>query len=174
MPSAESTQHKLERVRRPRVHLTYDVEIGDAIQKRELPFVVGVLADLAGRPEEPPPRLRDRKFVEIDRDNFDRVMSAMQPRLAFQVENRLQDDGSRVNVELRFSSMEDLAPDRLAMQVHPLRKLLETRERLTELVHKIDGNEKLDGVLQQVLQDTDALRRLREESGRDDANPGGP
>src|SRR5438270_13523441 len=102
MPTTESTQHKLDRIRRPRVHLTYDVEVGGAIQTKELPFVVGVLADLTGKPDEPLPRLKDRKFVEIDRDNFNKVLAAMKPRLAFQVDNRLQDDGTKMNVELRF------------------------------------------------------------------------
>ena len=101
--ASESTQHKLDRVRKPRVHLTYDVEIGGAIQAKELPFVVGVLADLSGKPDEPLPGLKDRKFVEIDRDNFDKVLAGMKPRLAFQVENTLQDDGSKINVELRFN-----------------------------------------------------------------------
>src|SRR3954449_10413267 len=106
MPKIESTQHKLDRVRKPRVHLTYDVEIGDAIELRELPFVAGVLADLSGKPEEPLPKLKDRKFVEIDRDNFDKILAGMKPRLAFQVDNRLQDDGTKMNVELKFSSMD--------------------------------------------------------------------
>src|SRR6516164_2173184 len=100
----ESTQHKLDRVRPPRVHITYDVELGDAIENKELPFVMGVLADLSGKPDEPLPRVRDRKFVEIDRDSFDEVMKGMKPRLAFQVENKLTNDDTKLGVELRFNS----------------------------------------------------------------------
>src|SRR4051795_4837788 len=106
MPKTESLQHKLDRIRSPRVHITYDVEIGGAIQLRELPFVVGVLADLSGKPDEPLPRLKDRKFVEVDRDNFNKVLAGTKPRLAFQVDNTLQRDGSKLNVELRFNSMD--------------------------------------------------------------------
>src|SRR3954453_19354231 len=143
MPTFESTQHKLDRIRRPRVHLTYDVEVGGAIQLKELPFVVGVLADLSGKPEEPLPRLKDRKFVEIDRDNFDKVLSGMKPRLAFQADNELQGDGSKINVELRFNSMEDFEPEQVVRQIEPLKKLLEARGRLTNLLNKMDGNDKL-------------------------------
>src|SRR5919112_3017687 len=103
----ESIQSKLGRVRPPRVHITYDVEVGDAIQLKELPFVVGVLADLSGKPDEPLPRLKDRKFVEIDRDNFNKVLAGMKPRLAFPVDNKLQNDGTKINVELKFSHIDD-------------------------------------------------------------------
>ena len=116
----DSTQHKLDRVRAPRVHLTYDVEVGGAIQKKELPFVVGVLADLSGMPTEPLPRLKDRKFVDIDPDNFDKVLAGLKPRLAFQVDNTLQKDGSKINVELNFNSMDDFSPEQVANQVEPL------------------------------------------------------
>src|SRR5947208_8928129 len=140
----ESLQHKLDRVRRTRVHLTYDVEIGGAIQQKEIPFVLGVLSDLSGKPAEPLPRLKDRKFVEIDRDNFNKVLSGMKPRLAFQVDNKLQDDDSKLNVELRFNSMDDFDPEQVVRKVEPLRKLLEARERLTGLLSKMDGNDKLE------------------------------
>src|SRR5271163_3419574 len=114
---AESTQHKLDRVRRPRVQITYDVEVGGAIQKKELPLVVGVLADLSGKPSQPLPKLKDRKFVEIDRDNFNAVMAASTPRLAYQVPNKLTKAGGFVNAELKFSSMEDFEPQNLVKQV---------------------------------------------------------
>lgn len=166
MPPSESTQHKLDRIRRPRVHLTYDVEIGGAIEMKELPFVVGVMADLSGMPEESLPRLKDRKFVEIDRDNFDKVLSGMKPRLAFQVDNRLQDDGSKLNVELKFSSLEDFEPEAVAKQVEPLRKLLEARGKLSNLLGKMDGNDKLEALLQDVVNNTDALKKLSGETGR--------
>jgi type VI secretion system protein ImpB len=168
MPPSESLQHKLDRVRRPRVHLTYDVEIGDAIQKKELPFVLGVLADLSGKPDpdQPLPKLKDRQFVEIDRDNFNKVLSAIKPRLAFQVDNTLQDDNSKINVELKFEHMDDFEPEQVVKQVEPLRKLLEARERLANLLNKMDGNDQLEQLLQDVVQNTDALRQLSEETGR--------
>ncbi len=166
----ESTQHKLDRIRSPRVHLTYDVEVGGAIQLKELPFVVGVLADLSGKPAEALPRLKDRKFVEIDRDNFDKVLSGMKPRLAFQVDNTLQDDGSKMNVELQFQSMDDFEPEQVVRQVEPLRKLLEARGKLTDLMNKMDGNDKLESLLQDVINNTDSLKKLGAETGRT-ANP---
>jgi type VI secretion system protein ImpB len=166
MPLRESTQHKLDRIRRPRVHLTYDVEIGGAIELKELPFVVGVLADLSGKPQEALPKLKDRKFVEIDRDNFNKVLAAIKPRLAFQVDNTLQDDGSKLNVEMHFSHMDDFSPERVAQQVEPLRKLVAARERLSNLVNKMDGNDKLEELLQDVIASTDALKRLSSETGR--------
>lgn len=164
--AAESTQHKLDRIRKPRVHLTYDVEVGGAIQLKELPFVVGVLSDLSGNPSEPLPKLKDRKFVEIDRDNFDKVLAGMKPRLAFQVDNALQNDGSKINVELNFQSMDDFSPEQVVRQVEPLRKLLEARERLTNLLSKMDGNDKLEALLQDVIGNTDALKKLSDETGR--------
>lgn len=164
----ESTQHKLDRIRRPRVHLTYDVEVGGAIQQKELPFVVGVLADLSGKPEEALPKLKskERSFVEIDRDNFNKVMGGIKPRLAFQVENELQQDGSKINVELRFSHMDDFDPEAVARQIEPLRKLLEARQRLDSLVSKMDGNDKLEELLQEIVGNTETLKRLGNETGR--------
>lgn len=173
MPASESTQHKLDRVRKPRVHLTYDVELNGAIQQKELPFVVGVLADLSGKPEEPLPRLRDRAFAEVDRDTFDKVLAGARPRLAIQVDNTLQRDGSKLNVELKFRKMGDFDPDQVARQVEPLRKLLDVRERLTNLLNKMDGNDKLDQLLQDVIHNTDALKQLGRETGRTPApSPG--
>ncbi len=166
MPPNESLQHKLDRVRRPRVHLTYDVEIGGAIQEKELPFVLGVLSDLSGKPDEPLPRLKDRKFVEIDRDNFNKVLAGMKPRLAFQTDNVLQNDGTKVNVELRFGRMTDFEPEQVARQIEPLRKLLEARERLANLLNKMDGNESLEQLLQDVISNTEALKKLSQETGR--------
>jgi type VI secretion system protein ImpB len=171
MPPTESTQHKLDRIRSPRVHITYDVEIGGAIQLKELPFVVGVLADLSGKPDQPLPRLKDRNFVEIDRDNFNKVLAGMKPRLAFQVDNTLQNDGSKMNVELRFGDITDFEPEQVVNQIDPLRKLLEARERLTSLKNKMDGNDKLEQLLQDVVNDTDALKRLSGETGRGESQP---
>ncbi len=165
MVKKESLQHKLDRVRSPRVHITYDVEIGDAIEMKEIPFVVGVLADLSGRPEEPLPRMKDRKFVEIDRDNFDTVLQGMKPRLAFKVDNKLTGEDTKLGVELRFKSIDDFHPEQVVQQVEPLRKLIEARTKLSELVHKLDGNDKLDGLLQKVLASTDNLEKLGKEIG---------
>lgn len=160
---SESTQHKLDRVRPPRVQITYDVEIGDAIEMKELPFVVGVLADLAGKPSEdnPPPRVKDRKFVEIDRDNFNDVMSSIGPRLAFQVDNKLADDDSKLNIELNFTQLDDFEPQNVIQQIEPLKKLFEARTRLNDLIAKLDGNDDLDALLQDVAANTDGLKELK-------------
>jgi type VI secretion system protein ImpB len=165
MPKTESLQHKLDRVRAPRVQITYDVEIGDAIEMKEIPFVVGVLADLSGKPDEPLPKMKDRKFVEIDRDNFDRVLEGMKPRLAFKVDNKLTDDDTKMAVELRFKSIDDFHPEQVANQITPVRKLVEARSRLTELLAKLDGNDKLDELLQEVISSTDSLEKLGSEVG---------
>jgi type VI secretion system protein ImpB len=161
----ESTQHKLDRVRPPRVHITYDVEIGDAIEMKELPFVVGVLADLSGKPDEALPRLRDRKFVDIDRDNFNDVMKGAKPRLAFKVDNKLTNDDSKMGVELRFNSMDDFEPEQVVNQVEPLRKLLEVRRQLSDLLAKTDGNDKLNERLQEIISNTELLQKIGKEAG---------
>jgi type VI secretion system protein ImpB len=171
MPSGESLQHKLDRVRRPRVHLTYDVEIGGATQEKELPFVLGVLADLSGKPDEPLPRLKDRKFVEVDRDNFNKVLAGTKPRLAFQADNALQGDGSKIGVELRFNEIADFEPEQVVRQIEPLRKLLEARERLVNLLNKMDGNDSLEQLLQDVVSNTEALKKLSQETGRATPTP---
>jgi type VI secretion system protein ImpB len=165
MPKKESLQHKLDRVRAPRVHITYDVEIGDAIELKEIPFVVGVLGDLSGKPEEPLPKLKDRKFVEIDRDNFDRVLEGQKPRLAFRVDNKLTGEDTKMAVELRFKSMDDFHPERVVQQIDPLRKLLDVRNRLSDLLNKLDGNDRLDELLQQVISSTESLEQLGKEAG---------
>lgn len=159
----ESTQKKLGRVRPPRVHITYDVETGGAIEKRELPFVVGVLADLSGNPDKPLPAIKDRKFVDIDRDNVDQVMAKIEPRLTFKVENRLSEDDTMIPVELRFKKMDDFAPAAVAEQITPLRKLMERRRSLANLRSSLMGNEKLDSMLQDVLTNTDKLRQIGSE-----------
>jgi type VI secretion system protein ImpB len=161
----ESTQHKLDRVRPPRVHITYDVEIGDAIVMKELPFVVGVLADLSGKPDEPLPLLRDRKFIDIDRDNFNAVLKGAKPRVAFRVDNKLTNDETKLGVELRFSHMDDFEPERVVQQVEPLRKLLEIRGQLKGLLAKTDGNDRLTEQLQEIINNTEMLQRLSKEAG---------
>jgi type VI secretion system protein ImpB len=157
----ESTQHKLDRIRPPRVQITYDVEIGGAIQKKELPLVVGILADLSGKPDTPLPRLKDRKFVEIDRDNFNDVLKAAAPRVAVQVDNKLAKDGSKLNVELRFQHLDDFNPLAVVKQVKALNTLLEARGRLNDLLAKLDGNDDLDATLQKVIQDTEGLKQIK-------------
>ena len=161
----ESTQHKLDRIRPPRVHITYDVEIGDAIEMKELPFVVGVLADLSGKPDAPLPRVKDRKFVEIDRDNFNAVLRGMQPRLAFRVDNKLTDDDTKLSVELRFNNMDDFEPEAVVNQVEPLKKLIETRRQLAALLAKTDGNDRLSERLQEIIGNTEMLQQLGKEAG---------
>jgi type VI secretion system protein ImpB len=161
----ESLQKKLSRVRPPRVHITYDVETGGAIEKREIPFVVGVLSDLSGQPEKPLPAIKERKFVEIDKDNFDRVLSQVNPRLAFKVDNRLSEDDTRLGVELRFQSMADFEPAAVARQVPALRKLLELRNALHNLRTSLIGNDKLDLLLQEVLTNQDTVQRIGAEAG---------
>lgn len=165
MPKKESIQQKIARIRPPRVQISYDVETGGAIEMKELPFVVGVLGDFSGKPEEALPAVKNRKMVEIDRDNFDQVLAGMKPRLAFNVDNRLQDDGSKVGVELKFNSMEDFEPDQIVQQVEPLRKLVEARQKLSDLLSKMDGNEKLEGILNDVLADSAKQKELGDALG---------
>jgi type VI secretion system protein ImpB len=161
----ESLQKKIGRVRPPRVQITYDVEIGDAIEKRDLPFVVGVLADLSGMPNKPLPPIAKRKFVAIDRDNVNDVMKKIGPRLAFKVPNRLDEDDTNIPVELNFESMDDFQPARIANQVTPLRKLLERRNSLANLRSSLIGNEKLDNLLQEMIHNQDMLHQAGAEAG---------
>jgi type VI secretion system protein ImpB len=162
---AESTQHKLDRVRAPRVHITYDVETGGAIEMKELPFVMGVLADLSGQPVEPLPKLKERKFVEVTPDNFDDVLKSMRPHLSFKVENLLAEDpeAGQLGVDLRFDSLDDFSPDQVAEQVPALRKLLELRTQLADLRGSLQGNDKLDEILQATLGSEEKLNQLRNE-----------
>lgn len=165
----QSTQHKLDRVRPPRVQITYDVEVGDAIEVKELPFVLGVMGDFTGQPIDPLPRLKDRKFVEVNPDNFDSVLESMKPHLSFSVENKLSEDPNAGNlkVDLQFKSMEDFSPDQVARQVKPLRELLDLRERLTDLRGNLQGNDKLEELLRDAVTDQDKLAKLRTELGLD-------
>lgn len=156
----ESTQKKLSRVRPPRVQITYDVEIGDAIETKELPFVLGVLGDYSGNPKVPLPKLKERKFVEIDRDNFDEVLKGVAPRLAIRVENRLKDDGTQMGMELNFSKLEDFEPQNVVNQVEPLKKLLEVRTRLSDLKNKISGNDRFEELLDEIMRDSEKLKKI--------------
>jgi type VI secretion system protein ImpB len=157
----ESTQHKLDRIRPPRVQITYDVEIGGAIQKKELPLVMGILADLSGKPEQPLPKLKDRKFVEIDRDNFNDILKSISPRVTCQVDNKLSKDGGKTSVELKFQHMDDFSPLSVVKQVEALRKLFEARTRLNDLLAKLDGNDTLDQMLQSVVGNADEMKQLQ-------------
>ena len=162
----QSTQHKIDRVRPPRVQITYDVEVGDAIEIKELPFVMGVMGDFSGQPTEPLARLKDRKFVEVNPDNFDSVLANMKPHLAYSVDNKLSDDtDAKLKVDLNFKSMDDFSPESVARQVGPLRELLELRDRLRDLRGNMQGNDKLEELLREAVTDKDKLAKLRTELG---------
>jgi type VI secretion system protein ImpB len=160
-----SLQHKLDRVRRPRVQITYDVETNGAMVRHELPFVVGVLADLSGKPKEPLKPLKDRKIVNIDRDNLNDVLARSTPRLALKVKDRLTGNDGSLLVELNFSSMDDFEPARVAEQVEPLRRLLEARRKLTQLLTKMEGNDKLNSLLEALLTNQSKAKNLAKYLG---------
>lgn len=164
---ADSTQDKLKRVRPPRVHITYDVETGDAVEEKEIPFVVGVLSDLSGYPEQPLLPIKERRYVEVDRDNINEVLEGVSPRLTFKVDNKIEEDSdSKVGVELNFKSLDDFHPENVAEQVEPIRKLVEVRKKLYNLMAKLDGNDKLEELLQEVITSTDKLSQIaKKESG---------
>jgi len=164
----ESTQHKLDRVRSPRVQITYDVEIGGAIELKELPFVVGVLGDLTGQPEQPLAKLKDRKFVEVNPDNFDTVLEGMKPHLSFSVENKLSEEPEAANlkVDLHFKSMDDFEPENVARQVKPLKELLDLRTRLADLRGSLQGNDKLEELLLEAVGNTEKLEKIKGEMGK--------
>ncbi|HIE1101689.1 MULTISPECIES: type VI secretion system contractile sheath small subunit [Stenotrophomonas] len=160
MAKKESIQKRLQKIRPPRVQLTYDVEKGDAIEQKELPFVVGVMGDFSGNPEQPLPKVKDRKFVNVDLDNFDEVMEGVAPRAVYRVPNKISDDGGEFGVELKFKSIEDFRPEAVVEQIEPLRRLLESRTKLADLRNKLAGNEKLEDLLTDVLNNTEQLKKL--------------
>lgn len=157
----ESYHEKLKRVRKPRVHITYDVETEGAVVQKELPFVMGVMGDFAGNPTEPLKPLSQRKFTEINRDNFNQVMSAITPGLNLRVQNTLANDGTEMGVQLKFRSMQDFDPANVARQVEPLKKLLDTRDKLRDLQVKVDVSEKLEGILEKVLDNSEGVNKLK-------------
>jgi type VI secretion system protein ImpB len=169
MAKKDSVQKRLEKVRPPRVQLTYDVEIGDAIESKELPFVVGVLGDFTGKvdPNKPVAKLKDRKFVNVDLDNFDDVMKGMAPAASYRVKNKLSPDGGEFAVNLAFDKMEDFRPEAVVQQVEPLKKLLDARTKLSDLRNKLAGNEKLEDILGDVLSSTEKLKKLGRETKKD-------
>ncbi len=160
MPKSDSVQKRLQKVRAPRVQMTYDVEIGDVIENKELPFVVGVVGDFGGDLMHPQKRLKERKFVSIDGGNFDEVMKGVAPVAAFRVTNHLSAEEGEFGVELRFRAMDDFRPESVVQQVAPLRRLLEARTKLADLRNKLAGNDKLEDILNDVLNNTDKLASL--------------
>lgn len=166
MAKKDSTQKRLQKIRPPRVQMTYDVDIGGASEKKELPFVVGVLGNFSGNVNAPPSKLKERNFVAVDRDNFDEVLKGVAPTSALHVKNRLTDEGGELALELSFRSMQDFRPESVVRQVEPLKRLLEAREKLADLRNKIAGNEKLEDVLQDVLRNTEKLQVLKDETSK--------
>jgi type VI secretion system protein ImpB len=161
----ESLQQKLSRVRPPRVHITYDVQVGDAIETKEIPFVMGVLGDFTGQAEQPLAKVKDRKFIEVTPDNFDTVLAGLNPHASFSVENKLSDDANagQLKVDLHFKSLEDFEPEQVARQVKPLRDLLDLRTKLSDLRGSLQGNDKLDELLLESITNTEKLEKLRAE-----------
>lgn len=166
MAKNESVQKRLQKVRAPRVQMTYDVEIGDAIENKELPFVVGVLSDFGSDPDAPKKRLKDRNFVNVDADNFDEVMDGVAPKATFRVPNQLSSEGGEFAVQLQFRQMADFRPEAVVQQVAPLKGLLEARSKLADLRNKLAGNDRLEDILNDVLTNTEKLGSLR-RSGND-------
>ncbi|ENX14664.1 type VI secretion protein [Acinetobacter sp. CIP 51.11] len=164
MAKRESVQKKLQRIRPPRVQLTYDVEVGDGREIKELPFVVGVLGDFSAASELEKTKLKDKKFINVDLGNIDEVMQSLAPRASFQVENSLTEESGTISVDLVFNAMDDFRPEQVVQQVEPLRKLVEARERLTDLRNKISNNERLEGLLDDILKNTDQIRKMSMEA----------
>lgn len=165
---SDSIHDKLKRVRKPRVHITYDIETNGALQSKELPFVMGVMGDYSGDNAENKKALKDRKFSQVDRDNFNEVMNNISPSVDLKVENTLQADGSEIPVNLDFKSMDDFEPQNIVNKVDPLKKLMETRNKLRDLLTKADRSEELENILEEVLSSTDALASLQGELGTDE------
>ncbi len=164
----DSIHDKLKRVRKPRVHITYDVETNGAIQEKELPFVMGVMGDYSGDNIENKKALKDRKFSQIDRDNFNEVMNNIAPQINMKVDNTLEGDDSEMSVNLDFRNLEDFEPQNIVGKVDPLKKLMETRNKLRDLLTKADRSEDLENLLEEVLSSTDALATLQGELGTDE------
>ena len=162
---AESIHNKLKRVRKPRVHITYDVETNGAVAKKDIPFVMGVMGDYSGDNTKDKKALKDRKFSQIDRDNFNDIMAKTAPKLNLKVANTLADDGSELSIALDFNHMEDFEPHKIVEQVEPLKKLLQTRDRLRDLLSKADRSDELEDILENILNNTDALSSLSSELG---------
>lgn len=169
---SDSIHDKLKRVRKPRVHITYEVETNGAVQEKELPFVMGVMGDYSGDNADNKKALKDRKFSQIDRDNFNEVMNNVAPQVDMKVENTLEGDGSEFSVNLDFKNMDDFEPQNVVEKVEPLKKLMETRNKLRDLLTKADRSDELEKILEQVLSNTDALASLKGELGDDETEEG--
>ena len=168
---ADSLQKWVGRNRPPRVQITYDVEVGGAVEKKELPLVVGLLADLSGQPSAPLPKLKTRRLVDIDRDNFNEVMQKIAPRLDLSVPDTYKNDGN-LKIELNFKDFGDFHPEAIVRQVPRLAKLLEVRQQLRDLLGKLDGNDELDALLENIVQNTEELKTLKAEgAGTPPAEP---
>jgi len=161
---AESVNEKLKRVRKPRVHITYEVETEGSMVQKELPFVMAVMGDYTGNASAPQKALKDRKFVQIDRDNFNDVMARIGPAMTAKVDNTLTGDG-QIGVNLKFNSLDDFEPGKIVEQIEPLKKLLETRNKLKDLLSKADNSDKLEGLLEQILQNDDEIKKLAGDLG---------
>jgi len=168
----DTIYEKKGRIRPPRVHITYETERNGAQVLMELPFVVGVLSDLSGQPKEPLPKLKDRKLVEIDRDNFDEILKGMKPRVAMKVDNTLKGDGSKLAVELNFNKLEDFEPENVAKQVDPLRQLLEVRGKLKDLLSRTEGNDRLEDLLASIISKAEVQDKLRNALGQGSESAG--
>lgn len=169
----ESVFDKKARVRPPRVHITYEVETGGAMVMKELPFVVGVIADLSGKPKEALPKLKERKFVEIDRDNFDEILKSSKPRVAMKVDNTLKGDGSQLAVELEFAKLQDLEPEQVVRKVKPLAELLEVRNKLKDLLSRTEGNDRLEELLDAIISKEEVREKLAASGGGSGGTEGG-
>lgn len=165
----ESIHKKLNRVRKPRVHISYDVETEGAVQQKELPFVVGVMGDFSGDPTTELKPLRDRRFVQIDKDNFDEVLKSMTPGLQFSVNNTLTDDDSTMAVDLKFEAMSDFEPEAIVNQIDPLKQLLEARNKLRDLSTKADRSDELEDIIEKVLNNQADLNDLAKALGSEKA-----
>lgn len=162
---SDSIHDKLKRVRKPRVHITYDLETNGSIVEKEIPFVMGVMGDYSGDNVDNKKNIKERKFSQIDRDNFNDIMSKVNPQLRMKVENMLEGDGSEMSVNLDFKNMEDFEPQKIVEQIEPLKKLMETRNKLRDLLTKADRSEDLELILEDVLSNTAALSSLSGELG---------
>ena len=169
---SESIHNKLKRVRKPRVHITYDVETNGAEVKKELPFVAGVMGDYSGDNAENRKALKERKFVQIDRDNFNEVMAKVNPKLNLTVENTLAGDGNTMAVDLDFRKMDDFTPEAIVEQVEPLKQLLDARNKLRDLLSKADRSEELETVLEQILKNTDNITEISQQLGVGESKEG--
>ena len=170
---SESAQHKLSKVRPPRVQITYDVEVGDEVQMKELPLVVGVMSDLSGKSEKDKGLLKDRKFIDIDGENFNEVMTSIEPKVEMTVPNKLTDEEGSIRTEIKFKTMDDFNPYSVVQQVEPLRKLYEARSHLNDLLGKLDGNDKLENILAEVVENTPSLEEIKAASAPKEDAAGG-